>query len=93
MAEAVAEDEDFEAAEDKVEANKVGAELRQKDIRRITPDGRDLDTLTYRPSTRAGNTGTGGKTPTGVGNPIPAPGRITPRPRIRIEDLTSLTSL
>ena len=92
MAGEVVEEEDFEAAEDKVEV-KVGAEPRQKDIQRTILDGRGPGTLTYRHSIPAGSTGTGVKVLTGVVSPIPAPGRITPRPRIRIEVLTSLTSL
>ena len=92
MVEEVAEEEDFEVAEVKVE-DKVEAEPRQKDIQKTIQDGRGPGTLTYRHSMPAGSTGTGVKMLTGVVSPTPAPGRITPRPRIRIEVLTSLTSL
>ena len=92
MVEEVAEEEDFEVAEVKVE-DKVEAEPRQKDIQKTIQDGRVPGTRTYRHSIPAGNTGIGVKMLTGVLNPTPAPGRITPLPRIRIEVLTSLTSL
>ena len=83
-------EEVFEEVEDKDEDRRV---VRQKDIQRTILDGRGPGTLTYRHSIPAGSTGTGVKVLTGVVSPIPAPGRITPRPRIRIEVLTSLTSL